>query len=240
MIRIDLQPPKRKSDSASESILPQVPWRVIAVFLLAFCGISTAFLLVTTRIQAQNLRRLKKELATVSPKLKKVEEVEAATRALQNRSKIQQMLKSPEAQWAPRLNILSDSIVSKLWFTALKIELPVSEKPKEATKPAQKKTKSPPKSKQTAASASSKAQKTEPPVPPAKPKPILLVLEGSALVSSEGGGSPVNRYLQRLREHPDFSRWFKEVELKSVQQRQIKDDQVSDFVIVFYPTGSGS
>jgi len=41
-----------------------------------------------------------------------------------------------------------------------------------------------------------------------------------------------------LKKHPEFNRWFKGLELKSMEQSQIKQEQISDFMINLYPTGS--
>jgi hypothetical protein len=136
------------------------------------------------------------------------------------------MLKAPEAQWSPRLNLLSNAIVSQLWFNRLKIEIPPSPQPERASV------------------LPVKGSAKKPVIPPtqgsAAPSPgsPVLVLEGSALMVSSGGAAPVSRYLQRLKEQPEFARWFRNVELKSAQQRQVEQEQVTDFVILLHPTGS--
>lgn len=211
MIRIDLLPHTAEEEAAS--VLFDIPWKSIGMGLLAFCISASLGLTLVRQLQGHALHRLKRDWNGLQPKLRQLEATETAIRALQNRAKVHQMLKAPEAQWAPRLNLLSDSLVSQLWFTALRFEAP-KKSGKAPQRPAEK-------------------PKSEPPTPAAP----ALILEGSALVGAAGVGAPVSRYLQRLKGQPVFSQWFREVELKSVQQRQVQQEQVSDFVMAFYPTG---
>lgn len=61
-------------------------------------------------------------------------------------------------------------------------------------------------------------------------------LEGSALAASDADRSaPVTQFLQRLKEHPDFSRWFSSVELLSVAHRKVGDAEVVDFTVLLNP-----
>ncbi len=238
MIRIDLLPQKPKPTASSRVL--QIPWTRIGVGSFAVGGILSLGILLANQLQAQQLDRLNRQWEQLQPKVRRLDQTEGAIRALQNRTKVRQMLKSPEAQWAPRLNLLSNAIVSQLWFRRLKIEIPPPPKPvKEpfpAAKGAAKKSVA-----GTAKGPTAKPSATLPAdsgVPPIqKPTAPLLVLEGSALMVSSGG-APVSRYMQRLKEQPEFSRWFRGVELKSAQQRQVQQEQVSDFVVLLYPTGS--
>lgn len=228
MIRVNLLP--HPTGEPSASVLADFPLKSVGILLLIFCIGASAILAVAGQLQAGALRRLTAQWQDLQPQLRQLEATEAAIRALTNRAKVHQMLKAPEAQWAPRLNLLSDSIVSQLWFTSLRFEPP---KPVKSALPAAAVPKAvPPKS----AKASSKPPAKPNPEPMVQP-PVTLVLEGSALVATAGAGAPVSRYLQRLKEQPAFSKWFREVELKSVEQRQVQQEQVSDFVMAFHPTG---
>lgn len=64
-------------------------------------------------------------------------------------------------------------------------------------------------------------------------------LEGSALVGSGSAesGAAVSKFLQQLQEQAGFPDWFSAVELKSVEHRQIKQEEVVDFAILLTPTG---
>ena len=65
-----------------------------------------------------------------------------------------------------------------------------------------------------------------------------LRLEGSAFVGSSGDGSgQVTKFLQHLKEHPDFQKWFADIKLESVQHRDIQNEEVVDFVLLLTPSG---
>ena len=63
-------------------------------------------------------------------------------------------------------------------------------------------------------------------------------LEGSALVvsGSTERGAAVTKFLRHLQEQAGFPDWFSGVELKSVEHRQIKQEEVVDFAILLTPT----
>lgn len=58
-------------------------------------------------------------------------------------------------------------------------------------------------------------------------------LEGSAL--GGGTGAPVSRFLMRLKEHPDFSRWFRELTLGGLEHQEIKGEEVVEFTLFLAP-----
>ncbi len=219
MIRINLLP-KEAQGSASSLLVLGLPWKLISRAVIGGVVIGSVGLLVTNQIHARTLVMLTAEWNHLQPERAKLEQNQEALKALQNRTSILKALKEPEAQWAPRLNLLSDALVSQLWLIYLEFDLTNDS----STKPA------------TAAGS--------PAVPPKNPAAktssktaTLLTLKGSAFVTDTGSGAPVNRYLQRLKEQPEFRRWFRNVELKSVEQRQIHQEQVSDFEILLTPEG---
>ena len=68
-----------------------------------------------------------------------------------------------------------------------------------------------------------------------------LSVQGTALVVSspaaEGeAGGQVTKFFQQLKERPGFQDWFSEVELKSVEHRHIKEEEVADFTLLLTPT----
>ncbi len=67
-----------------------------------------------------------------------------------------------------------------------------------------------------------------------------LRLEGSALVGSAAesdSSGQVTKLLQHLKEQPGFHQWFSDVQLESVQHRQIQNEDLVDFVLLLTPTG---
>ena len=105
------------------------------------------------------------------------------------------MVKNKQAQWAPRLALLSEALVPQVWLTRLEY---VQGKG--------------------------------------------LTVQGTALVGSGGGGGEgeisgqVTKFFQQLREQPGFQDWFSNVELKSVEHRPIKEEEVADFTLLLTPT----
>lgn len=215
MIKINLLPKEMQPASTfwpahlSRKKLGFVGWAL-------FGGISL-WLLMANGLQAVALVKLAAEWDHLKPQRTRLEKVDASLNAVKNRAMIIQTLKAPQAQWAPRLNLLSDALVSQLWFTSLEFgtgpaagsaPLPTGPKPKDSTR--------------------------KEPLPPKVP---LFILKGSALVTDADSGSPVTRYLQRLKEHPDFRRWFRNLELQTAEHRQIRQEEVMDFTILLSPTG---
>ena len=239
-----------------------LPWKKVGMGVAAFVGLTSCLLLLSNGLQGRTVARLNARWQVLQPERTQLDRVQSGLLALKNRATVLKGLKAPEAQWAPRLNLLCDALVSQLWFSSLQFgpadivmeQLSPKGKGAAAKKPAPAKgsAENPQESKK------STAKKSAPPKPalnekdqaarksapkkgeegkPPPPAPPLLLLKGSAFVSAQGAGAPVSRYLQHLKEHPEFKHWFRSLELKSVEQRQIQQEQVSDFVIALYPTG---
>ncbi|MBI3615493.1 MAG: hypothetical protein HY211_03135 [Candidatus Omnitrophica bacterium] len=219
MIRINLLPP------IGRRAIPQfgqMPWKLIGRRTLTVVVSISCLLLLANGLHAWTLGRLTAQWNRIQPEWNRLQRTQGVLRALQNRTTLQKTLKASEAQWAPRLNLLSNALVSQLWFSSLEFKTTVAHP--NPTAPVQKPKPGAPKG----------AASKNPPPPPAVP---MLILKGSAFVTETGAGSPVSRYLQRLKEQPDFKRMFRTVELKSVEQRQVHEEQVSDFEMLFFPEG---
>ncbi len=210
MIRINLLPPERRR--ASPGVRFDLPWRTIGLSSLALLGIYSGWLLIATGVQAHIAARLSAEWNALQPQRAQLETTQETLRALQERARVVQMMKAPATQWAPRLNALSDALVAQLWFTSLTFGPP--EEPPRPPVPA----------------------KGARPAPVVSAAPVLLV-SGSALVTADQAAAPVSRYLQRLKDSSGFARMFRDMELKDVQHHQVGQEDVSDFVMVLYPTG---
>ena len=118
MIRINLLPPEIRKE---EGVKVAVPWRQFttgAGILLVFVS---GCLPMANKLQARTLAQLTQRWEELKPKRERLERVRASLRLLETRTQVVWALKSPEARWAPRLNLLSDALVSKLWFSRLKM-----------------------------------------------------------------------------------------------------------------------
>ena len=189
MIRINLLPPELRVTQVGRRV--SVPWQPWAKGALGLgIGIS-CWLLFSNQLHAYGLSRLKAEWERLQPERVRFERAQEDYQRLKKGAEILSTVKAPETNWAPRLNLLSDALVSEVWFRAL---------------------------------AYSQGQP--------------LRLEGSALVDSSGDSkAQVTQFLQRLKEQPEFHKWFRDVELKSVEHRQIHQEEVVDFTLLLVPTG---
>ncbi|MCM8812014.1 MAG: hypothetical protein NC910_03075 [Candidatus Omnitrophica bacterium] len=249
MIRVNLLPPHARKKSRV-SLQFVFPWKKTGACFFALIAVYSAWIFLSSRFYNVRLHRLRTQWTEMKPQRTEVENLEASLRAFQNRAELTKTLKNPKSQWAPRLNILSDAIVARLWFTSLdyrpissvdggtagsaKKKVKVRKKEaknetapqKEETKKEENKTGNAPREKK-----SRRGSKKEKQVAP----PPGVVLKGSAFVGGQGEGTSVNRYLQRLKQHPNFSEYFMGVKLENIQHKQLQKEEVSDFVIILYP-----
>lgn len=233
MITLNLLPSGRRAN-VFPTWWKQLPWKKLATVAGVLLAVWSAWVLVAAQSQARSLARVRAEWEGLGPEQIKLERIRKDLDALQKRVSILKWLQAPEGQWAPRLNFLSDGVVSDLWFTLFNF----STTPKGDLEEFLRAEGMPmpdlslPPGVQTPSD-----QSGEPAAPLAGWKPFIM-LAGSALVSGKGAeGPPVTRFLERLKDHPEFGRWFSGVELKGIRHRQVKSEEVSDFVIFLYPTG---
>ena len=189
MIRINLLPPELRAAQTRRQV--SLPWRLWAKGALAFgIGIS-CWLLISNQLHAYGLKRLNAEWQRLQPDRARFEQAQESYQRLKKRAEVLSSVKASETRWAPRLNLLSDALVSEVWFRSLEY---------------------------------------------AQGQPLRL--EGSALVDSSGDSrAQVTQFLQRLKEQPEFHKWFRDVELKSVEHRQVRQEEIVDFTLLLSPTG---
>ena len=186
MIRINLLPPEIRSARSARAF--RMPWRFAGFWAVGAVVLLSLALLFFNGAQAGSLRTLQAEWRHLEPEKKKLEQVRQDIQALEKQAEALQRMKGPEGNWAPRLSLLSDTVVPQIWFSSF---------------------------------SGSQGQ--------------ALRLEGSALAAPDADhNAAVTQFLQRLKEHPDFSRWFRSVELLSVAHRKIGDTEVVDFTILLH------
>ncbi len=264
MIRINLLPSGvRKSRSP---LRVSVPWLEILILIVAVTAVYSGWILVSSQVQGRKLKRLTDQWEKMKSERTKVETTEAALRAFENREAILKEIKSPQSQWAPRLNILADSIVAKLWFTSLEYKPEeasdedaeggkkkrvkrksgdkAGESPQASKKAESKKKKKKESSKRSGKESAGKEGKSKKPSSRqgqgqavASVPPPALILKGASFVAEQGNGAAVNRYIQNLEQHPDFKLLFKGLKLKTIEHRQIQKEEVSDFTLELYLKG---
>jgi hypothetical protein len=232
VIRLNLLPPGMGA-KGSAFPLASLPWRPIGIGALALLVLYSGWLFFQNRSLSGKVARLTSEWESLQPRQAQIDQTLAALQALQNREAALKTLKSPEGQWAPRLNLLSDCIVANLWFSGLlfrvtrsteiaaflKEEFRHQEMLSDFSLPEEQPAINP--------------DGTPVPEEPWKPQRLL---RGFALVTGKEG-SPVSRFLERLKENPEFSRWFSGVELKDVAHSEVGQQEISEFSVLIYPTG---
>jgi wobble nucleotide-excising tRNase len=63
---------------------------------------------------------------------------------------------------------------------------------------------------------------------------VFLSLSGSAVTSGGQGTATIGKFMNSLRENKDFASDFDEIELGSIQRRNIKETEIMDFTITAY------
>lgn len=232
VITLNLLPPGRPA-RAAPAWLKKLPWKKLGIAAGGLLAVGSAWVLVAAQNQARSLARVRAEWEALQPERIRLEQQQATLRAFRNRESILSGLKAPEGRWASRLNFLSDAVVSDLWFTLLNF----SASPKgELEKFLRAEGMEVPDLPMTPGTEQSVDETGSPIELSAGGRPFVL-LAGSALVSGKGQeGPPVSRFLQKIKEHPEFGRWFSGMELKGIRHRQVKSEEVSDFVLFFFPT----
>ncbi len=65
-------------------------------------------------------------------------------------------------------------------------------------------------------------------------KRVFLSLSGSAVTSGGQGAATIGKFMKNLKENPDFFDAFDEIELGSIQRKNIKETEIMDFTITAY------
>lgn len=193
MIKINLMPPEMiAANSKKETV--SVPWREIGIALVIGAVAVSVWLPFENVRRSRSLGRLRGECKEIESKKQRLTEVQQSVQHLQRQADALRVVKNKQAQWAPRLALLSEALVPQVWLTRLEY---VQGKG--------------------------------------------MTVQGTALVGSGGSGEgevsgQVTKFFQQLREQPGFRDWFSNVELKSVEHRPIKEEEVADFVLLLTPT----
>ena len=232
MIRINLLPPGQRTH-AMPVWVAGLPWKKIGLGVAVWWVLGSLWLAMAQQGQARAAARMRQEWEVLQPEWAQVQERQAVLEALQNRESIRKGMKASESQWAPRLNFLSDVLVSDVWFTALMVSVSPGSESRQFLSEELKGVSMPGLDMLVEQMGEAPAEGEDVPVD-WNPRALLA---GRALVSGKLEGAPISRFLEKLKEHPEFKRWFTGVEMKDVGQGQVKTEEVSDFVLFLYPTG---
>ena len=250
MIRINLLHRDSRRRFSAAARFTSLPWMKIAWGFIVCVVVSSGVVALYNQMEARHLSHLTAEYKRLEPQRITVAHVQQKLAVLRGRENTWRSLKAPQGRWAPRMEMLLDGLVANLWFKALVFQMSPSGEtkklmmmdefrdaipniagmlpPEEKEEPVQT----------TAASFKPSAGRRrtgkEAPVPVPVWKPRLW-LAGAALVTGRDQAAPITRFIQRLKEQPEFSRWFTGLELKEIVHSESSSYEVSDFVVILYP-----
>jgi hypothetical protein len=118
MIRINLLPPSQRVGSGHR-LVGRIPFRALAIGAGFFWMGMTLGLLAVNGMQSQALAQWNKRWREIQPKKAQWEDLQQAVQMLRQQAKTLQTIRSDRARWSYRLNLLSDSLTSQLWFRSL-------------------------------------------------------------------------------------------------------------------------
>lgn len=119
MIRINLFPPEEKKVASGQKV--SIPLRPVGIGAGGFVVALTLALVAGNAWNAGRLSRLRQEWDRMQPQRAGLEQKQAQLKMLQGQAGLLDQVKAPHGRWAPRLNLLSDAVVSEVWFTELKV-----------------------------------------------------------------------------------------------------------------------
>jgi len=217
MIRINLVPPSARRPFWARWRWSAVPLRRLAILGVSAMAFLAAGLWLLRSGEERTLGRLRQEWRTWEGPQAELDAYQNQMAVLKRQADHLARVRSDGLTWAPRLNLLSDTVSSGVWFTRLSVEAVEAKTPLAKAKPLLKADKGKPK----------RARGED-----AGPS-VRMTVEGTALVPQKEEGSPLMSTLQSLKRHPEFSRSFSRVEVKSAERRMFGSVAVTDFVLVF-------
>lgn len=239
-IRINLLPAGMRRP-ARPSPLAALPWKRIGTVAGGLALFITLFLFIGNMQRSRALARLMREWEELLPQRRQFQELQAALEAIRIREQAVLKLKAPQARWAPRMDLLSEMLVSSLWFQGMVLQM--SREPQIKRFLTEEFSDLVPNLDQIYPEAGSDAVPADPNAPqdPNAPAEALwqprLWLRGAALVKGGSEGAPVRRFIERLKQNAAFSEWFSGLELQDVGHEERGAYEVSEFILVLYPTG---
>lgn len=215
MIQINLLPEELRKKEVARVNLPELPVKkalfagVLGILVLQLLGTFGAIALAVHNAQGG------REIARLTQTTQEIQDLSKQSTTLQSNVREFETLSKRPYRWATLLHALTQSMTKGVWLRVLQVDETVVESSRRA--PASDEAKSEKASSKRPAKASRAVVK-------------VLKLEGSVMAPGQEA-SFVGKFLKSLKDNPDFSRIFSDVQLSSMSQRRIKDYDVYDFVI---------
>lgn len=232
MITINLGP--HVSITGERWRLPAIPPRRLAVMAAVALSVVTFGVTAWRHAQERALAQLTADWNQLRGPREELEATRATVALLERQETRLTQLRTSGIRWAPRLNLLSDAMVSGVWFTRLIVEPPdVKARPTAgAAKASRAASASAPKASSKSSSEAASRSKTKGSARkgPAAPR---LVVTGIALVPTGEQASPLGAMLESVKRQPQFSQYFEQVEVQSAGRGKIGRQDVTEFTLVF-------
>ena len=207
MIELNLLPEELKKKKKRIE-LPEIPFIPIGLVLIGTLVVIQLLLsgwVAITRAQISSLEKAWQELA---PKRTELDSIKKKISTTSKKAQVIEYLIDKRMSWARLLGELGDSVTSNIWLTSLsydeKIETPA---------------------KKTSRGSSKNKTKAEPKIY----KTSTLTISGSASGKGEEGTAYIARFIQSLKNNKDFFKNFSDVELVSIKQGSVADQDVMNF-----------
>ena len=225
MIVINLLPASQRK--ATGWRLPSWTPKQVAIGTGVGLGVMTAALMLWRVGLEQANRHLGTEWAKLESTKRDLDTEHERVVMLERQAMSFRRLRATGVQWAPRLNVLSDAMVPGVWLTRLQVQsVEVKAKRVKRAKPSAEKA-----GEKGAAEKEKEAKSSKDKKPAAPPAIVQLSVSGTALVPPGEELSPLGALVQSLKHQPDFSKYFDNVEISSVQRRKVGQLEVSDFML---------
>lgn len=221
MIEINLLPqeyrkkePRFKGVDISQLNLQSIPVMYIVASVVGFLIVAQAILFILGLYAGARLNGLTKVSAALSPDKKEYDALSARSVSTGKKIKAIDELLVKRFNWSAKLNDLSDSLTPGIWLTGLSYDERSSEKFIPLTSP---------------------KQAADPTQPPKMLKQITtsryMTLSGYASAAGEQGAALVGKFIQSMKDNPEFYGDFSDIVLGSIRSEKVEDQEVMDFKI---------
>jgi len=183
-------------------VLPEMPVLPISIGVLALLVFVSVVLFLSINLKKGGVSGLTKQWDALGPQRTVVEKIVRDIQDLESREKAISELAAYKLDWSELLSGLNQSMIANVWLFEFKPVL------------AKKKT------------TRGKGPKKEAELP------ASLDLTGYAFGKSEAATSTVAKFINSLKNHKEFSKYFEEIGLDSVRKQVYKDEDVMRFKLI--------
>ena len=117
MIRINLLPAELRPKRQAFSL--QLPWKKLGIGAGVCAALITVWLPVSNGMRSRELERMSKDWQQSEPKRQRLVKVQQEFQSLKGRVESLSTVQAPQANWAPRLNLVSDAVAPQVWLTQM-------------------------------------------------------------------------------------------------------------------------